>query len=166
WLEYRPVTPGVAGSRPVHSAKKKKRRTQVRLFSHPTHESCFIRDWLVMFEYIRSHQRLMMLLLLLIIFPSFAFFGLESYMSMGDARDTVAKVDGKEISQQELDAAQREQRERMRQMFGDQFDASVLETPEARKEILDDLIARRVLAAEARRNLLTVSDRGLQETIG
>jgi len=119
-----------------------------------------------MFEYIRSHQRLMMLLLLLIIFPSFAFFGLESYMSMGDARDTVAKVDGKEISQQELDAAQREQRERMRQMFGDQFDASVLETPEARKEILDDLIARRVLAAEARRNLLTVSDRGLQETIG
>ncbi len=118
-----------------------------------------------MFEYIRSHQRLMMLLLLLIIFPSFAFFGLESYMGMGDARDTVAKVDGKEISQQELDAAQREQAERMRQMFGGQFDSSMLDTPEARKEILDDLIARRVLAAEARRNALTVSDRSLQQTI-
>ncbi|GGC00644.1 peptidylprolyl isomerase [Oxalicibacterium flavum] len=118
-----------------------------------------------MFEYIRSHQRLMMLLLLLIIFPSFAFFGLESYMGMGDARDTVAKVDGKEISQQELDNAQREQAERMRQMFGGQFDSSMLDTPEARKEILDDLIARRVLAAEARRNALTVSDRSLQQTI-
>ncbi|WP_293781307.1 SurA N-terminal domain-containing protein [uncultured Oxalicibacterium sp.] len=119
-----------------------------------------------MFEYIRSHQRLMMLLLLLIVFPSFAFFGLESYMSMGDARDTVAKVDGKEITQPELDAAQREQADRMRQMFGAQFDASMLDTPEAKQEILDDLIARRVLAAEARRNALSVSDRGLQQTIG
>ena len=119
-----------------------------------------------MFEYIRSHQRLMMLLLLLIIFPSFAFFGLESYTSMGDARDTVAKVDGKEITQPELDAAQREQTDRMRQMFGAQFDASMLETPEAKQEILDDLIARRVLASEARRNALSVSDRALQQTIG
>ncbi|MDQ7968810.1 MAG: SurA N-terminal domain-containing protein [Oxalicibacterium faecigallinarum] len=119
-----------------------------------------------MFEYIRSHQRLMMLLLLLIIFPSFAFFGLESYTSMGDARDTVAKVDGKEITQPELDAAQREQTDRMRQMFGAQFDASMLETPEAKQEILDDLIARRVLASEARRNALSVSDRTLQQTIG
>ena len=32
-----------------------------------------------MFDFIRTHQRLMQFLLLLVIFPSFALFGLESY---------------------------------------------------------------------------------------
>lgn len=119
-----------------------------------------------MFEFIRTHQRLMQFLLLLIIFPSFAFFGLESYTSMGDSSNAVAKVDGQEITQPELDAAQREQMARLRQMFGDQFDPKVFDTPEAKQEILDGLIAQRVLAAEAKRNQLSVSDQFLQQTIG
>ncbi len=118
-----------------------------------------------MFEFIRTHQRLMQFLLLLIIFPSFAFFGLESYSSMGDAKNAVAKVNGQEITQPEWDAAQRDQMNRFRQMFGDQFDAKMFDTPEAKQEILDNMIAQRVLAAEAKRNQLSVSDQALQQTI-
>ncbi|RBA23451.1 SurA N-terminal domain-containing protein [Herminiimonas fonticola] len=118
-----------------------------------------------MFEFIRTHQRLMQFLLLLIIFPSFAFFGLESYTSMGDASNTVAKVDGQTITQPEWDAAQREQMARFRQMFGEQFDAKMFDTPEAKQEVLNNLIAQRVLAAEAKRNKLSVSDQSLQQTI-
>ncbi|WP_353156014.1 SurA N-terminal domain-containing protein [Herminiimonas fonticola] len=118
-----------------------------------------------MFEFIRTHRRLMQFLLLLIILPSFAFVGLESYTSMGDASNTVAKVAGQTITQPEWDAAQREQMSRFRQMFGDQFDAKMFDTPEAKQEILNNLIAQRVLTAEAKRNKLAVSDQALQQTI-
>ncbi|HWU97213.1 MAG TPA: SurA N-terminal domain-containing protein [Oxalicibacterium sp.] len=119
-----------------------------------------------MFEFIRTHQRLMQFLLLLIIFPSFAFFGLESYTSMSDSSSAVAKVNGQEITQPEWDAAQREQMERFRQMFGDQFDPKMFDTPEAKQEVLNNLISQRVLAAEAKHNQLAVSDQMLQQTIG
>jgi peptidyl-prolyl cis-trans isomerase D len=118
-----------------------------------------------MFDFIRTHQRLMQFLLLLVIFPSFALFGLESYTSMGDSSTTVAKVDGQAITQPEWDAAQREQMERFRQMFGGQFDPKMFDTPEAKQDVLDGLISERVLAAEAKRNRLSVSDQALQQTI-
>lgn len=118
-----------------------------------------------MFEFIHTHRRLMQWLLLLLIVPSFAFFGLESYTSMSNAGDAVAKVDGQTITQSEWDAARREQMEHFRQVFGAQFDAKMFDTPEAKQEILNNLIAQRALAAEARRNKLSVSDQTLQQTI-
>ncbi|HJV84890.1 MAG TPA: SurA N-terminal domain-containing protein [Noviherbaspirillum sp.] len=118
-----------------------------------------------MFEFIRTHQRLMQFLLMLLIMPSFAFFGIEGYSRFRGGEDSVAKVAGQSITKQEFDAAQREQMERFRQMFGGQFDSKMLDTPEARKNILDGLIAQRVLAAEAAHERLSVSDQTLQQTI-
>jgi peptidyl-prolyl cis-trans isomerase D len=118
-----------------------------------------------MFEFIRTHQKLMQIILIILIVPSFLFFGLEGYTRMGDPQNTVAKVAGQAITQQELDAAHREQVQRLRQMFGPQFDSRILDTPEAKREILDSLIAQKVLAAEANRNRLSVSDQSLQRTI-
>ena len=68
-----------------------------------------------MFEFIRTHRRLMQFLLLLIIVPSFAFVWLESYLRMSDRDTMVAKVAGQDISQREWDAAQSRQLERFRQ---------------------------------------------------
>lgn len=118
-----------------------------------------------MFEFIRTHQRLMQFILLLFIFPSFAFFGLEGYTRFREGGNTVAKVAGQSITQQELENAQRQQLDRLRQMFGDQFDPKMFDTPEARQDILDNLIAQKVLAAEAANKQLTVSDQQLQQTI-
>lgn len=118
-----------------------------------------------MFEFIRTHRRLMHFVLLLFIIPSFAFFGLESYTRFRDTDNAVAKVAGQSITQQEFDNAQRQQTERFRQMFGPQFDASMLDTPEAKQGILDNLISQRVMASEAARNRLSVSDQALQHTI-
>ncbi|HWT71422.1 MAG TPA: SurA N-terminal domain-containing protein [Oxalicibacterium sp.] len=118
-----------------------------------------------MLDFIRTHRRLMQFLLLLLIFPSFAFFGLESYTRMSNGDDAVAEVDGHKITQPEWDAAQREQMERFRQMLGGQFDPKMFDTPEAKQEILDNLIAQRVLAAEAQHEKLSVSNQMLQQTI-
>ncbi|MFC3110663.1 SurA N-terminal domain-containing protein [Undibacterium arcticum] len=118
-----------------------------------------------MFEFIRTHQRLMQFVLLLFIIPSFALVGIQSYSKFNDSDNAVAKVGGQSISQQEWDKAQREQMDRFRQMFGAQFDPKMFDTPAAKKGVLDNLIAQRALAAEAARSHLAVSDQSLQQTI-
>ena len=118
-----------------------------------------------MFDFIRTHQRLMQFLLLLLIVPSFALLGLESYTRLGDETNVVAKVGGQKVTKEELDAAQRQQADRLRQAYGAQFDPRMLETPEARRGLLDNLIAQKALAVEAARNHLSVSDAALQQSI-
>ena len=118
-----------------------------------------------MFEFVRTHKRLMQFLLLLIIVPSFALVGLGSYKSFGDAENVVAKVGGQPITQPEYDAALREQMARFKQMFGAQFDQKMFDTPEARRGVLDSLIAQRALSIEAARQHLSVADKALQQSI-
>ncbi len=118
-----------------------------------------------MFEFVRTHQRLMQFLLLLLIIPSFVLVGRQSYSSFGDSARAVAKVAGQPITQQDWDAALRDQMNRMQQTHGDRFDPKMFETPEAKQDVLDSLIRQRVLAATASRELLTVPDPVLQQTI-
>jgi peptidyl-prolyl cis-trans isomerase D len=107
----------------------------------------------------------MHVVLLLFIVPSFAFFGLEGYTRFSEGDNAVAKVAGHSITQQEWDNAQRQQLDRFREMFGQQFDPKMFDTPEARQSVLDSLIAQRAIAVEAARNGLSVSDQTLQQTI-
>jgi peptidyl-prolyl cis-trans isomerase D len=118
-----------------------------------------------MFDFIRTHRRLMQFLLLLFIFPSFAFFGLESYTRMTGGDNAVAKVAGESITQQDWDAAQRQQMEQMRQMFGEKLDMKLLDTPETRRAVLDNLIAQRAMIAEVSRNKLQVSDQTVAQSL-
>lgn len=118
-----------------------------------------------MLEFIRTHRRLMQFLLLLIIFPSFAFFGLESYTRMGDRDPAVAKVAGQDITQREWDAAQARQLERMKQMFGEQFNPAMFDTPEAKMGALENLIAQKALSRHVADQHLTVSDDLVRQTI-
>lgn len=118
-----------------------------------------------MLEFIRTHRRLMQFLLLLIIFPSFAFLGLESYTRMGDRDPAVAKVAGQEISQREWDAAQARQLERLQQMFGEQFNPAMFDTPEAKMGALENLVAQKALSKHVAEKRLTVSDELVRQTI-
>lgn len=107
----------------------------------------------------------MQLLLLLIIFPSFAFFGIESFMRSPGSGSAIATVGGHSISQQEFDAAQRDQLDRLRQSYGQQFDAKMLNTPEAKQVLLDELVSRKALAIEVVNNHLSIPDQILQQNI-
>lgn len=118
-----------------------------------------------MFEYVRTHQRLMQFLLLLIIVPSFALVGISSYVRGEGAETTLAKVAGQTISQQEFDDALRDQLNRMRQRFGAQFDESVFNTAEAKQSVLNNLISQRVLKAEVQNAHLLISDEALHKNI-
>ncbi len=118
-----------------------------------------------MFEFIRTHQRLMQIFLMLLIVPSFALVGISGYKSFGDDATTIAKVGGQTVTQRQWDEAQRQQMDRYRQMMGAQFDQKMFDTPEAKQAILDQLIAERSVGAEVLRNHLTVSDAALKKSI-
>ncbi|UIF87440.1 SurA N-terminal domain-containing protein [Cupriavidus sp. UYPR2.512] len=118
-----------------------------------------------MLDFVRNNRRLMLLLLLVLVFPSFVFFGVESYSRFMDSSHDAAKVDGRAISVQEIDNVVRDQSERARQILGASYDPRQFEGPGARKAVLDQLILQRVMASAVAREHLTVSDAKLLEEI-
>lgn len=119
-----------------------------------------------MFEFVRKHTRLLQFVLVLLIFPSFVFFGIQGYSRFMDgSNDAVAKVAGQSITRNELDAAHRDQIERVRrQMPG--LDAKLFDTPEMRQQTLEALVRERVLLAGADKlNLVTTDERLLHDLV-
>lgn len=111
-----------------------------------------------MFDFVRAHTRLLQGILVLLIFPSFVFFGVQGYSSFTDGKTaTVAQVAGQAIKANELEAAHRQQIERMRQQMPN-VDIKLLDTPQMRRETLDALIRERVLATAVQKDHLLVSD--------
>lgn len=118
-----------------------------------------------MFDSIRSHRRWLMFFMLVLIFPSFVFFGIQGYNRFVEGDNAVARIAGKPVSAQELEAAQRERMEQLRQMFGDNFDAKLFDAPEARAATLEALLSERALALEAATEHVLVSEERLREVI-
>ena len=118
-----------------------------------------------MFDTVRNHQRALQFVLLLLILPSFVFFGLSGYDQFLGKEDDVGKIGDKKISKQELDAAVREQVARMRASLGPTADGQMLETPEMRRQVLDGLIDERALDLYVGRQHLVVTDDTLRRAI-
>ena len=116
-----------------------------------------------MFDLVHKHKHIAQGILALITLP-FAFFGVDYYVR-GDKVQSVATVGGDKIQQQEYDDLLRDQQQRMRQALGGNFDPSMLETPEMRYALLDQLVNQRLLEQRARADRLRVSDTQLQQFI-
>jgi peptidyl-prolyl cis-trans isomerase D len=115
-----------------------------------------------MFEFVRTHTKLLQFMLVLLIFPSFVFFGIQGYSRFNEGGDaTVAKVDGKAITKAEWDQAQQRQVERLRRQLPN-VDVKLFDNPATRRETLDNLVNERLLLAAVHRQNLTVGDARLQ----
>ncbi len=102
-----------------------------------------------MFDFIRKHMRALQFVLVLLIVPSFAFFGVQGYSRLAEGgRQTVAQVAGQDITQAELDAAHRQQIDRMRREMPT-IDIKLLDTPEMRQRTLEGLVRERVMLVAA-----------------
>ena len=111
-----------------------------------------------MFDFVRKHNRLFQLILLVLILPSFVALGVNGYSNfMGGGNAAVAQIDGQKITQAEWDNAHRQQSERLRQQMPN-LDPKLLDSPEARQQSLDALVRERVLQAAVQRQHWQVSD--------
>ena len=118
-----------------------------------------------MFDFIRTHQRLMQLVLLVLILPSFVLIGVSGYTNYVSGDQELVKVGKSSITQQEFDLARRNQLEQLQQNSQGGFDPSVLDNPAARSALLESLIDRRVLATTATKERFNVSDTALRQAI-
>jgi peptidyl-prolyl cis-trans isomerase D len=92
-----------------------------------------------MFDTIRKHQRLLQLALMLVIVPSFAFFGISSYSGFMDKETDLVKVNGKAITAQEVEIAAKRQAERIGSNL------QIAQTQPFRQAVLNELLQQRIL---------------------
>jgi peptidyl-prolyl cis-trans isomerase D len=119
----------------------------------------------VMFDFVRSHSRIMFFVMVVLIVPSFVFFGVQGYSQFNDASGVaVARVDGQKISKADWDAAHRRQIEQARRQMPD-LDAAFFDSPEAKRQTLDSVVRDRVLLAAANRAHYSVGDERLQREL-
>jgi peptidyl-prolyl cis-trans isomerase D len=118
-----------------------------------------------MFDFVRTHNRILFFVLVLLILPSFVFFGVQGYTGFNEpGNEAVAKVDGQKITRADWDAAHRRQTEQARaRMPG--IDAAIFDTGEARRATLDQLVRERVMLVAANRGHLSAGDERLMREL-
>ncbi len=110
-----------------------------------------------MFDFVRDNTRIVLGALLLLIIPSFVFFGVEGYTQFRDGSNaSVASVDGRSITRAEWERAHQRAIDRLRRENPEA--AANAESDNARRDTLDALLRERVLDAAGRALHLAPAD--------
>jgi len=117
-----------------------------------------------MFEFIRTHKKIMQILLIILIFPSFVLFGIDGYDRFQDGGETVATIDGINISKEEWEQAHKVEIDRMRASMPG-VDSSMFDTPAMKYGVLERLVQSKVLEVTAKKLNLSISDSRVAQTI-
>ena len=92
-----------------------------------------------MFDTVRKHQKILQLVLMLFIVPSFVLFGISGYSSFMDKETDLIKINGKPITAQEVESAAKRQAERVG------GNAQIAQSLQFRQAILSELMQQRIL---------------------
>ena len=92
-----------------------------------------------MFDTVRKHQKILQLVMMLFIVPSFVMFGISSYSGFLDKETDLIKVNGKPITAQEVDTAAKRQAERVGGSL------QIAQSLPFRQAILNELLQQRIL---------------------
>ena len=118
-----------------------------------------------MLEYFRSKaQGWFTWILVSVIIAAFALFGVEHFMR-GGGEANVASVNGQEISQQRLQQAYQAQRQRLQDMFGENFNPEMFPEARMKQQILEDMIQQELLLQAAIDGGLRIGDEQLASMI-
>ena len=92
-----------------------------------------------MFDTVRKHQKILQIVLMLLIVPSFVLFGISGYSGFMDKETDIVKINGKPITAQEVDSAAKRQAERVG------GNAQIAQSLQFRQAILNELMQQRIL---------------------
>lgn len=119
-----------------------------------------------MFDFVYRHKRALQLILALLIIPPFAFFGIDSSLRGGESATSVASVNGQNVTQQEFNVALRERQDMLQQMTGGKMPPEMLDNPELRLGVADNIVQKKLLIQHAGRARLVAGDAQLQAMLG
>jgi peptidyl-prolyl cis-trans isomerase D len=117
-----------------------------------------------MFDSIRNHKKYLMGFLMILIIPSFVLFGVQGFTDFNQRGETVATVDGHDITQADWDLAHRNESQRLRDQMPN-LDPKLLDSDAARFATLEQLVRDRVLAAAVQKDHLYTSDQRLARAL-
>ncbi|HJD43530.1 MAG TPA: SurA N-terminal domain-containing protein, partial [Candidatus Paenalcaligenes intestinipullorum] len=78
-----------------------------------------------MFNFIRTHQRIVQVVLLVLILPSFVLIGVSGYNSFVANDEALVEIDGNNLTSDDFDYALREQIATLQRQYGADFDPAV-----------------------------------------
>jgi len=119
-----------------------------------------------MFEFIRKHQRIVLAMLIILVVPSFVFFGVADYQSFVSNDVKLAAVKETNITQEQFNQSWRARLDQMRMESGANFDVSKVDTPANRQAWLNQLINTQVLQQEMIDGHFNATDNMVREAIG
>ena len=111
-----------------------------------------------MLQAFREHKRWLMVIAMVFIIPSFVVTGIYSYNRMTQSDNSIVKVGEVSITPENFDLAKRQQLERLRQQMGESFHASLLDTPQAREDLLRMLMDEAAINQVVAKNHISVSE--------
>jgi peptidyl-prolyl cis-trans isomerase D len=112
-----------------------------------------------MLDYVRNHQKILQIILLVLILPSFVFIGVQSYTKMGSKDSDVAKVGKDIVSINELDNAVKNQAQRTG------LSQELANSPAFKGNVLNQIIQQKLLRNELQHLKLQVSDQRLAKEL-
>ena len=116
-----------------------------------------------MFDFVHQKKTVVQIVLFIAVLP-FMFWGVQSYRSDSDA-GYVAKVNDDEIGRRDYEQALRNQQENLRNILGSNFDSTLLDSPQMKLSVLENLIQQKLAQQEATRVGLTVLETQLAAEI-
>ncbi len=119
-----------------------------------------------MYDFIYKHKKWLQIVLLVLIVPPFALFGIDYYFRDSGSGGALARIGDTSISDLEYSQALRKAQDRMREMAKNNPDPALLNSPQLKESVLEDLIARKVALTHAYKSGMTVSTAELQKIIG
>lgn len=116
-----------------------------------------------MFDFVRNNNKIAQIILGLIGL-TFIFFGVDNY-TRGPKMGEVAKIGNVRIPLVQFQQELRDRAERYRAQMGPMFDPKMLDRPEVKRNILDEMINQRILMLEAHKNHIVATDIAVRKTI-
>lgn len=112
-----------------------------------------------------ARSKIVQIVLYSVLVVSFAFVGIEAYVRNPSGLDTIAEVGRERVTSAEYDEAVRAQQDRLRGILGQNYDPKIFDTREARQQILDEVLNRKLIMVAADKAGARVSDVALAEQI-
>ena len=112
-----------------------------------------------------AQNRVFKVLFALFLIIPFGLFGVEQYLARPVGGDAIARVGSQQIGSVEFDQAVRKQADLYRQQFRGNFDPSMMDNPEIRRGVLDQLVNERLIDIGSVKAGVKVPDRVLADRI-